>query len=138
MVEIRQARETELFRSLYGNDLDTAAAYACDCAPADGTTWAAPTEAPNLRFTGPGTLEWDTPAAPGAEAVLYDVLRSALPGDFSLADCLESDGADLTASEGGSSGPGICWYYLVRVENVCGGNLGKDSGGTLRMGRSCP
>jgi len=110
---------------------------ACDCAPADGTLWAEPAEAPNLRFTGPGTLEWDAPAAPGADDLVYDVLRSEIPGNWDGADCLETDGTDLAASEPDSPDSGICWYYLVRVENACGGNLGTDSGGTPRTGVIC-
>jgi len=110
----------------------------CDCAPTDGTVWSVPTEAPNMRFTGPETLEWDAPAAPGADDLVYDVLRSATPANFGGADCLESDGTDLTASEAGSPGSGVCWFYLVRSENGCGGNLGGDSEGNPRAGVNCP
>jgi len=58
-------------------------------------------------------------------------------GDSDGADCLETDGTDLTAAEGGSPGSGVCWYYLVRAENGCGGNLGGDSAGTPRTGVDC-
>ncbi len=89
-------------------------------------------------------MTWDAPAAVGANlAPVYDLLRSGLPNDFSaVAICVESDdGADRMATDASDPAPGELYHYLVRAENDCPtgpGDLGDDSAGLERPGRSCP
>ena len=68
--------------------------------------------------------------------VYYDLLRSTAAGDFLTHTCLAT-GVTSTSSRDSAS-PGTIFYYLVRSENVCGGNLGAKSDGTQRIGGSCP
>ena len=50
--------------------------------------------------------------------------------------CVESNDTDLNAID--PSSPAAIFYYLVRSENGCGGNLGTDSTGAPRSGVNCP
>src|SRR5262249_4969024 len=112
---------------------------ASDCAPADPTAWAVPSEALNLRFPGPPPLtqlQWNAPATPGGTVVLYDLLRSTVKNDFSAATCLASGVTATSASD--ATAPTAGFFYLVRSRNVCGGTLGNASNGTPRTGVSCP
>jgi uncharacterized repeat protein (TIGR01451 family) len=112
---------------------------ATDCAPSDPTAWAIPSEALNLRFPTIANLtqmQWDAPASPGGTVVSYDLLRSAVKGDFSAATCVVTGQTGLTAAD--ATTPTQIFYYLVRSRNVCGGNLGVASNGTPRTGISCP
>jgi hypothetical protein len=110
---------------------------ASDCAELDDTVWDEPTEVVQLELTGssPTALSWSAPAAPGCAVPLYDVLRSTSPSDFSGAVCVEADGSDTAASD--TDVPADTFYYLIRVENACGENLGTDSDGVSRTGASC-
>ena len=114
------------------------AGNACDCAPSDGSAWAAPSDVRNLRLNAAAedNLTWDVPEAPGCTTPLYDVLRSATASDFMAADCVESDGTDRVATDATDPAPAL--YYLIRVENACGANMGERSDHTPRTGRSCP
>jgi len=114
---------------------------ACDCAPADGATWAAPSVARTLLITktAGGTLAWDAPAIPGAAAPTYEVLASTSASGFaSPAYCVPvgSGGTARTATD--TTAPSPLLFYLVRVANACGSNLGTDSNGTPRTGGPCP
>jgi len=122
---------------------------ACDCDSLSAQVWARPDPVTGLVLTHDGpssvtTMNWDTPAANGGTlATFYDLLRSNLATDFSAAAvCLESDdGADLTAVDAVEPPAGGLFYYLVRAENACPtgpGDLGDDSFGQERSGRSCP
>ncbi len=109
-----------------------------DCSPADGSAYKAPTEARSLTLSGRETtnLSWQAPSAPGGTGVVYDLLRSADPADFTAAACVASGTTTLTASDGAAS-PGVA-YYLVRSRNACGASLGTRSDGTPRSAPSCP
>jgi hypothetical protein len=122
---------------------------ACDCDSTNDQVWARPGEVPGLILNhdllgGFTTLTWDPPAALGAVAPpVYDVLRSLSPTDFSAAaSCLESDSdVDRMAVDADALALGSAFYYLVRAENGCPtgpGNLGSDSAGSERPGRTCP
>jgi len=109
-----------------------------DCRPVDASAWQVPQPAtalslwPNPLGTG---LFWSAPSIPGG-VLRYDVLRAAAPDDFSAATCLASDAAATAALE--PLEPAAAYYYLVRAENACGGNLGAASDGTPRQGPGCP
>ncbi len=116
---------------------------ASDCAPANGAAWAVPGPAPGLLLSGrgPTALAWDAPAEPGGTALLYDVLRSPSPSDFSGAAvvCLATGLTARAASDPDPPPPaGTGRVYLVRSRNACGSNLGANSSGTPRTGRTCP
>lgn len=88
-----------------------------DCAPNDAAAWAPPGPATGLRFTSRSDLTWSEPANPGAPFVVYDVVRSANPGDFSAATLVASD-VDITAANDPSA-PSKLFAYLVRTRNAC-------------------
>ena len=74
----------------------------------------------------------------------FDLLRLSgyrYPSAFDWADCIETDDADLTATDPASpdlvTDNGI-FYYLVRGESACSGTLGEFSTGIERYGRTCP
>ena len=96
----------------------------------------------NLRLTRAAidNLTWEDPVNRGAMTIAYDVLRSKLPVDWGIlhAVCVESDGADLAATEPSLPPPGQAYYYLVRAEGPCGSTMGTRSDGTPRIGRACP
>jgi len=88
-----------------------------------------------LGGAGPTQLSWQPPSDPGGSAlILYDVLRSATPGDFTGATCLATGMTSTTYLDSGSASAS---YYLIRTRNGCGGNLGTTSGGTSRTGPVC-
>ena len=110
-----------------------------DCAPVDGTVWETPGPAVDLLVAqdpAATQLSWSPPSTSGADSVRYDLLRSTQRGDFSTPTCLESDSAATSGSD--EQTPPAIFYYLVRVENDCGGNLGADSDQTPRTGGGCP
>jgi len=121
---------------------------ACDCSPASAVVWARPGEATTLRLghvrgTGVSTLTWLAPAFSGTTAPLvYDALRSPTVSNFDgPAICLESDGADLTASDPATPVASTLHAFLVRAQNACPtgpGSLGQTSAGVERPGRTCP
>lgn len=118
-------------------------ADAADCAAADASIWSVPSEARNFALSGhgPTSLVWSPPASPGAVAVRYDLLRSTMASNFSVANavCLESDDTNTAASDPGARPvTGTGYYYLIRAENGCGGFMGTSSAGVPRTGRSCP
>ncbi|HEX4826334.1 MAG TPA: hypothetical protein VFV19_18685 [Candidatus Polarisedimenticolaceae bacterium] len=97
-----------------------------------------PSEARNLTVSGsnPTHLSWQPPAdAGGSTTILYDVLGSSTPGDFSAAQCLASGTSATTYDESGFTG---IRYYLVRSRNACGSSLGSGSNGNPRTGAACP
>lgn len=112
-----------------------------DCAAGNNSLWAIPSEAENLRLAGkaPITLTWSASAAAGGTAAaLYDLLRSASAADFitpAITTCVISNGSALAA---GDSPPAASFFYRVRAEDSCGGNLGVNSAGTPAAGRACP
>jgi hypothetical protein len=110
-----------------------------DCAPLDASTWSSPGEATNLRVGAggqPNVLHWSAPLVPGGTGVSYDLLRATRADDFMGATCLATGQSTTSASDGESPASGF--YYLVRVANACGTNLGTRSDGTPRTAPSCP
>jgi len=127
-------------QKLYQAGLTDGVGDACDCAAGDPDTWGMPSVVSNFRISKAGTdnLTWDAPASPGCRTPLYDVLYSTSASDFSSATCVpgESNGTDRVATE--ATDPSPLLFYLIRVENTCGGNMGTDSQGIPRTGRACP
>ncbi|GEM_PF-1394468 len=127
--------------ALYQSGLSDGVGDACDCAAADPTTWASPWAALNLRLTkdAGGTLDWDAPSDPGCQTPTYEVLRSSAPDGFASPEAcvpVGSGGTERTAVDG--TAPTHALYYLIRVVNGCGTNLGSDSEETPRTGGACP
>ena len=88
-----------------------------------------------LSGAGPTQLRWQPPVDPGGSTlILYDVLRSATPGDFTGALCLATGITSTTYAESGFPGGG---YYLIRSRDACGGDLGTVTGGAPRSGPVC-
>ena len=129
------------------NDLDGVAD--CDCNDADASVWESPGEVPLLTIAksggGGATLNWVSPAAPGAVSVNYEALRSGIPDGFLLANiCLaDPDPSDLTNVDNQVPVVGALYQYLVRATNDCPGadgigTIGSDSDDNLRPGAVCP
>jgi len=110
-----------------------------DCNDVDGTAWAPPGEAANLRFEDKQTLTWELPQEYGGAVVVSDTLRSAAAADFATAVCAETDGADTVTVDPDLPPPGVAWHYLVYAENGCPGSgpLGQTSSGTPRTTPGC-
>ena len=118
--------------NMTGSDQETRIAYIC---ASDGV----PAGAENLTF-GPGTisLSWD----PLLDADHYDVVKGDLGplrssnGDYSsaLLGCLENDGGDGQASDGGEPATGDGFFYLVRGLSLCDEAGTYDSAGPGQAG----
>jgi hypothetical protein len=112
-----------------------------DCDPGNLAVWAG---GQNLMLRAGGRL--DHPRLDGAGVGLhgprYGRFRSLSPDDFvTLADCIETDGLDLSSIDLDSPESGAVAFYLVRAENDCPageGGLGFTSTLTPRFGRPCP
>ncbi len=115
---------------------------ATDCAPFDSTIWTTPRNpVADLGLSGnaPTTLTWTEPAGSGCSDPVYDVLRSTSPSNFSGADCIASDDINTSAADNDSApSAGNCYFYLVRIENNCGSNMGSGSDEIPRTGKICP
>jgi hypothetical protein len=116
----------------------------CDCAPSDGTAFAAPLEVAGVSLTADGsTLEWDSDAGNSGSGTSYEVMR----GD--TAEFPVGSGASETCAGSGSTetflvgletpATGAGHYYLVRGANVCAtGGYGSDSEDVPRISTACP
>ena len=109
-----------------------------DCLPTDATAWSLPEPATALSLAQNGAdteLSWTPPEAAGATGVAYEVVRSDAADDFGAATCVLPDGDTPQAAD--SDVPAGVFFYLVRVENGCGGNLGATSAGQARSAADC-
>lgn len=113
-----------------------------DCRPTDDSLWSIPDSIIDLTISGnmPTIATWNAPTnTGGSETLLYDVITSDIPYDFSEAACMESNQTDFIAID--SADPplsGEVIYYLIRVKNSCGSTIGKDSEELNRSGKDCP
>jgi len=110
-----------------------------DCAPNDGTSWAIPGEATGFAFPVPfnkTSMQWSAPGVPGGTVVYYDLVRSTLAASFATPTCIVTHASATTGSD--PQVPAGAFFFLVRSENACGGNLGNRSNGTPRTAGSCP
>jgi hypothetical protein len=130
-------------RQLYDSRADRfgdSAGDACDCAPESDTDWAAPSAARDLRIRKAGTynITWTAPAAPGCATPVYEVLRSPTIAGFASPACVPvgAGGTEQRATDGTAPAPAL--FYLIRVINACGTNLGTDSEGEDRTAGLCP
>lgn len=127
-------------------DADGVAGCGGDCDDGNGSVWGVPGEVPWLDLApdpaSPGTLvSWTPPAALGGLSVVYDLLSSSDPADFDPAECVVTDGSDITAVLTETLSPGEIRFILVRAENLCpggSGTLGSASDGVERPGRPSP
>lgn len=125
-------------------DQDGLPVCAPDCNDGNASVWSVPGEVRDLSLTGmdSSTVAWLSPQQPGATSVVYDLLRSALPGDFvTAAICVVTDSPATTVSDPANPALGSAFYYLARAINGCPGgegSLGSDSTGSPRPGRGCP
>ena len=113
-----------------------------DCDDADAGIWGAPSEVPGLCSVSRTMLTGSSPSSAGADAIVYDVLRSETPFDFvGGATCIATNVDTAHAFDGQVPPSGVCFFYLARAENGCAngaGSLGAESDGTPRAGRGCP
>lgn len=108
-----------------------------DCASGNANVWAAPSAVYGLTLTTSTSdnLTWSAPASMGSTSVTYDLLRSDGATDFVVGSCMESSDNDTVATDTATPAAGAVFYYLVRVENSCGENLGNSGS---RSAISCP
>ena len=115
-----------------------------DCAPADASAFAAPTDVRGVSFLPDrATMTWDSQAATAGPGTAYDVLRGALDGfpvgSSDTETCLEPRSPDSQTLDPSDPGPSSGLYYLVRGVNVCGtGSYGLDSNAAERVSAACP
>jgi|GEM_PF-246356 subtilisin family serine protease len=129
----------------FGPDTDAdGIADSCDCAPADGGSFDAPTEVGGDRFSGATTYQWNSLATIAGSGTTYDVVRgliSQLRADagFTNAVCVSSDQPGASYSDIDIPPMGEIFYYLARAQNGCGtGNWGRGLAGAPRTITSCP
>ncbi|MCP3981058.1 MAG: hypothetical protein GY716_17310 [bacterium] len=110
---------------------------AVDCEPDNHSNSVLLGPARNLRFSTRSDFEWDLPSEDGG-GVVFDVLRSHREDDFSLAQCIPPAGTSSTTATD-TDLPASIFYYVVRVESVCGGDhLGlRTEAPVRRTGASC-
>ena len=118
-------------------DLD-AAGNACDCNPDESGSLVLLGPATDLVFSSKTGLEWVAPADTGGGSLSFDLLRSPVSSNFTIATCVESDELNTTAGDGGTPAPGSVFYYVLRADGACGGNLGGDDSEARRAGSTCP
>ena len=82
-------------------------------------------------------LSWTEPAVKGAVSIVYDVVRSTDPSDFSGAACIETGDSDTLATDAALPLSGELYCYLVQPRNGCGATLGTNSAGA-RPTVTCP
>ncbi len=113
-----------------------------DCNDASAGVWSTPSETRDLVFVDNATLSWTPPAAPGAAADLYDVIRSDTPGGFQASGtCVATDTSGTSARDAAMPAAGGAFFYLVRAQDACPigqGSVGTSSNGTPVAARSCP
>jgi len=98
---------------------------ACDCLPDDADQWAAPSEVPRLEIPDKTTIRWIQPLYFGANALVYDVIRSTNRTFSTGMTCVETnDGTDVQAVDAEVPPIGGEFYYLVRAESGCPDGLG--------------
>lgn len=109
-----------------------------DCLPYNIDHWALPGVVRDLQYTNDSKTDvsWLAPLEPGCSAgnLVYDFIRSTDPTDFSSALCIETGGADTTASDPETPSPGTVFYYAIKARHLCGVNFGEDSEGAKRNG----
>ena len=120
-------------------------ADACDCAPADGGAFEAPSEADGLGFEpDKATLTWTSLASEAGTGTLYDVIKGDLDdlratGDVSAASCVGSASTAAFLSDPLDPAEGTGVYYVIQARNACGlSGFGASSDGTPRVHASCP
>ena len=109
----------------------------CDCGPGCPNLVTQLGPSTDLVFTTSSDFNWVAPLDTGGAGLVFDVLRSTDPADFSSANCI---GANTVATVGSDATlPANIFYYVTRAEGSCGGgNLGADSAEARRSGGSCP
>lgn len=109
-------------------DLD-GTANGSDCALSDPSLWSEPAAISDLTVSRARVAEltWTVPREPGADAVVFDVVRSVDPLDFSGGVCVDADLVGNAGGDGLDPAPGGLYAYLVRVENGCGSAAGAGS-----------
>ncbi len=118
-------------------------ADACDCAPGDGGSFAAPAEVSGLGFDDAATLSWDDQAYAAGDGTTYDLLRGTLSdlrsrGGVDDATCLARNLSGATASDDSTPPAGDGFHYLVRAANACGSSdWGKASDASPRSATAC-
>ncbi|MGH9365473.1 MAG: Kelch repeat-containing protein, partial [Thermoanaerobaculia bacterium] len=122
-----------------------AAGDACDCAPANGGSFAQPVEVQSLTEAGIGatSLTWQDQAPLVGSAVVYDVATGSLAtlhstGGFGGAICLVSGATTPAATDSRVPPPADGFYHLVRSRNACGAGTYGPGRAALDSASPCP
>jgi len=115
----------------------------CDCNPQDGGAFAVPGEVTGLQWNDSFFFTWDPVQPSAGVGTLNDLLRGPIAG---LPTGPNNPGPTLACGLQGSSFQdgavpkvGEGFWYLLRGRNSCGvGTLGIGTGGSARVGLSCP
>jgi hypothetical protein len=107
----------------------------CDCTPQEDITTELIGAVDDLIFSSKSDLSWTVPV--DGTPFVFDLLRSSSP-DLTTVDCLESDESDQMAVDANTPAANQVFYYALRAQNACGGNLGADSQESRRPGAACP
>jgi subtilisin family serine protease len=125
----------------FGPDADAdGIANDCDCAPADGGAYDAPTEVAGLGFgADKTTLAWTSLAGAAGGGTTYDVVRGGLDelrtsGSIAGGACLGAPTALPAHADPSSPDPDAGFYYVVQARNACG----SGGWGPGRSHATCP
>jgi hypothetical protein len=120
-------------------------ASACDCAPADGGAYDAPSEVEGLRISpDKATLTWPSLAVASGNGTVYDAIKGDLlalrsSGVIAAAFCLGSTGTANVRVDLQDPAEDAGFYYLIQARNSCGtGGFGAAADGTVRTHATCP
>lgn len=120
-------------------------ANACDCAPADGGAYDAPSGIEALGFAqDKSTLTWDSLSGAAGNGTVYDVVKGDLDalrssGVIAAAFCLGNTGTANSRADTQDPAEGAGFYYLTQARNICGlGGFGTTTDGTQRAHSTCP
>jgi hypothetical protein len=120
------------------------AADLVDCAPLDGTVFAAPGEVSGLSFSADKeTFDWGSLSGSAGTATVYDVVRGDLAdlpvGGPGNEFCLAPGTSDTSAVDDEPLPTGGGFWYIVRGTNACGvGTFGFATGDDERTTNTCP
>jgi DNA-binding beta-propeller fold protein YncE/mono/diheme cytochrome c family protein len=99
-----------------------------DCAPADPSSWAPPSEVGGLSMQGKGptAISWSDQAPGAGPGMRYDVAGGTLSalrasGIVAATSCIAGDlTAPAFSDTQAAPAPGDGYYYVIRAENGCG------------------
>jgi N-acetylneuraminic acid mutarotase len=113
-----------------------------DCNDTSALIWSKPSEVQSLTLLDAATIQWSAPAQPGGTSPSYNLVRTSDKADFvTVAACVATGQAGVSAVDPDVPPVGAAFYYLVAAHNGCAdgqGPWGANSQGQPIEVRTCP